>query len=292
MDSPTDPPRPGTLYIVATPIGHLQDITLRALAVLGAVDLIAAEDTRKTAQLLAHHGIATPMVSYHEHNETRRTAELLERLRRGASIALVSNAGTPNISDPGFRLTSAAAEEEIRIVPVPGPSAAAAALSASGLPTDAFVFVGFLSKKAGKRQTQIKALASEGRTVILYEAPRRIRALIAELHQSLGDRRAVLAREMTKLHEEFLRGRLSTIQAALADRTEIKGECTLLLAGAETQPPLAQEALGEELRRALASGPRSLSELARELAQRCGLPKKAVYAEAMKIKAEKNPPTD
>ena len=292
MDSRADPLQPGTLYVVATPIGHLQDITLRALAVLGTVDLIAAEDTRKTAHLLAHHGIATPRVSYHEHNEARRTPELLERLRRGASMALVSNAGTPGISDPGFRLISAAAAEGIRIVPVPGPSAAAAALSASGLPTDAFVFVGFLSKKAGKRRNQITALASEGRTVVLYEAPGRIRALVAELYDILGDRRAVLAREMTKLHEEFLRGRLSAIRQALADRAEIKGECTLILAGAEQRPALPQAALGEELRRALASGPRRLSELARELAQRHGLPKKTVYAEAMKLKYEKNSKAD
>ncbi|MCU0561955.1 MAG: 16S rRNA (cytidine(1402)-2'-O)-methyltransferase [Desulfobacterales bacterium] len=292
MDSPTDPPRAGTLYVVATPIGHLQDITLRALEVLGAVDLIAAEDTRKTAQLLARHGIATPRASYHEHNEARRTPELLERLRRGASIALVSNAGTPGISDPGFRLTSAAAEAGIRIVPVPGPSAAAAALSASGLPTDAFVFLGFLSKKSGKRRDQIKALATEGRTVIIYESPRRIRALIAELQEALGDRRAVLAREMTKLHEEFLRGRLSALQAALTDRADIKGECTLLLAGAQAPSLPPREALAEEIRRALASEPRSLPELARELAQRHGLPKKAVYAAAMQIKTEKIPTTD
>lgn len=287
MDSRPDPPHPGTLYVVATPIGHLQDITLRALEVLGAVDLVAAEDTRKTAQLLARHGIATPRVSYHEHNEAQRAPDLLERLRRGASIALVSNAGTPGISDPGFRLVSAAAGGGIRIVPVPGPSAAAAALSASGLPTDAFVFLGFLSKKSGKRLEQIKALASEGRTVIVYESPRRIRALIAELLGALGDRRAVLAREMTKLHEEFLRGRLSTIQAALADRADIRGECTLLLAGAEAQPSPPREALAEEIHRALASDPRSLPELARELAQRHGLPRKAVYAAAMKIKTEK-----
>jgi 16S rRNA (cytidine1402-2'-O)-methyltransferase len=292
MDSRTDPPCPGMLYVVATPIGHLQDITLRALAVLGAVELIAAEDTRKTAQLLAHHGIATPRVSYHDHNETRRTPELLERLRRGASIALVSNAGTPGISDPGFRLISAAAAEGIRVVPIPGPSAAAAALSVSGLPTDAFVFAGFLSKKAGKRLSQIKALASEARTVILYESPRRIRTLVAELHQALGDRHAVLAREITKIHEEFIRGRLSTVQAALAGRAEIKGECTLILAGAEARPSLPQDLLREELRRALAAAPRSLSELARELAQRHGLPKKAVYAEAIKIKAEEHLTTD
>jgi 16S rRNA (cytidine1402-2'-O)-methyltransferase len=284
MDSRTDPPCPGMLYVVATPIGHLQDITLRALAVLGAVELIAAEDTRKTAQLLAHHGIATPRVSYHDHNETRRTPELLE--------PLVSNAGTPGISDPGFRLISAAAAEGIRVVPIPGPSAAAAALSVSGLPTDAFVFAGFLSKKAGKRLSQIKALASEARTVILYESPRRIRTLVAELHQALGDRHAVLAREITKIHEEFIRGRLSTVQAALAGRAEIKGECTLILAGAEARPSLPQDLLREELRRALAAAPRSLSELARELAQRHGLPKKAVYAEAIKIKAEEHLTTD
>ena len=291
MDSP-GPSQPGTLYVVATPIGHLQDITLRALEVLRAVALVAAEDTRKTAQLLAHHGIATPRVSYHEHNETRRTPELLDRLRRGASIALVSNAGTPGISDPGFRLISAAAAEGLRIVPVPGPSAAAAALSVSGLPTDVFLFLGFLSKRGGKRRNQIKALASEGRTVVIYESPRRIRALIAELQEALGDRRAVLAREMTKLHEEFLRGRLSTLQAALAGRDEIKGECTLLLAGAEAQPSLPREALTEEIRRELASGTRTLSDLARELAQRYGLPKKSIYTEAMKIKAENNPPAD
>lgn len=289
MDSP-DPSQPGTLYVVATPIGHLQDITLRALEVLRAVALVAAEDTRKTAQLLAHHGIATPRVSYHEHNETRRTPELLDRLRRGASIALVSNAGTPGISDPGFRLISAAAAEGLRIVPVPGPSAAAAALSVSGLPTDVFLFLGFLSKRSGKRRNQIKALASEGGTVVIYESPRRIRALIAELQEALGDRRAVLAREMTKLHEEFLRGRLSTLQAALAGRDEIKGECTLLLAGAEARPSLPREALTEEIRRELASGTRTLSDLARELAQRYGLPKKSIYTEAMKIKAENNPP--
>jgi len=277
---------------VGTPIGHLEDITLRALSVLGAVDLIAAEDTRKTGLMLARHGIATQRVSYHEHNETRRTPELLQRLQAGASIALVSNAGTPGISDPGYRLVSAAAGAGVRVVPIPGPSAAAAALSAAGLPTDAFVFLGFLPKKSGKRLAQIKALASEGRTVILYESPQRIRPLIAELRAALGDRRAVLAREMTKLYEEFLRGRLSTIHEALAGRSEIKGECTLILAGPDEAAPRPQEELQEEIRRALAAGTESLSELARDLARRHGLPKQAVYAEAMKIKTERKPTTD
>ncbi len=291
-DSRTGPPSPGTLYVVGTPIGHLEDITLRALSVLGAVDLIAAEDTRKTGLMLARHGIATQRVSYHEHNEARRTPELLQRLQAGASIALVSNAGTPGISDPGYRLVSAAAGAGVRVVPIPGPSAAAAALSAAGLPTDAFVFLGFLPKKSGKRLAQIKALASEGRTVILYESPQRIRPLIAELRAALGDRRAVLAREMTKLYEEFLRGRLSTIHEALAGRSEIKGECTLILAGPDEAAPRPQEELQEEIRRALAAGTESLSELARDLARRHGLPKQAVYAEAMKIKTERKPTTD
>jgi len=275
------------LYVVATPIGNLEDITLRALAVLRSADLVAAEDTRKTAQLLSRHGITKSLVSYHDHNESRRTPELLQRLRQGASIALVSNAGTPGISDPGYRLVSAAAEAGLRIVPVPGATAAAAALSASGLPTDAFVFVGFLSKKAGKRLTQIKALASEARTVILYESPQRIVALVAELRQTLGDRRAVLARELTKIHEEFIRGRLSGILETLQARPEVKGECTLLLSGAEPQESLPWDEAREDIRRALASAAGGLSELARELAHTHGLPRKAVYAEAMRIKAER-----
>jgi 16S rRNA (cytidine1402-2'-O)-methyltransferase len=277
----------GVLYVVATPIGNLEDITLRALAVLRSADLVAAEDTRKTAQLLSRHGITKSLVSYHDHNESRRTPELLQRLRQGASIALVSNAGTPGISDPGYRLVSAAAAAGIRIVPVPGATAAAAALSASGLPTDAFVFVGFLPRKAGKRLTQIKALASEARTVILYESPQRIVALVAELQQTLGDRHAVLARELTKIHEEFIRGRLSGILETLQARPEVKGECTLLLSGAEPREVLPWDEVREDIRRALASASGGLSELARELAHTHGLPRKAVYAEAMRIKAER-----
>jgi 16S rRNA (cytidine1402-2'-O)-methyltransferase len=280
-------PPAGVLFVVATPIGNLEDITLRALAVLRSADLIAAEDTRKTAQLLSRHGITKSLVSYHDHNERRRTPELLQRLQQGASIALVSNAGTPAISDPGYRLVSAAAAAGLRIVPVPGATAAAAALSAAGLPTDAFVFMGFLSKKAGKRLTQIKALASEERTVIIYESPQRIIALLAELQPILGDRQAVLARELTKIHEEFIRGRLSGILATLKARPEVKGECTLLLSGAPPREMLPLEEVREDIRRALAAGSGGLSELARELAHKHGLPRKAVYAEAMRIKAER-----
>lgn len=276
----------GTLYVVATPIGNLQDITLRALDVLKSVDLVAAEDTRKTARMLAHFGLTAALISYHDYNEAARTPQLMGRLQQGASIALVTNAGTPGVSDPGYRLVTAAAEAGLRVVPVPGVAAAAAALSVSGLATDAFVFEGFLSKKSGRRLRQIRALASETRTVILYESPQRIAALIEELIAAFGDRRAMLAREMTKLHEEFIRGRLSEVLAALRSRTEVKGECTLLVAGRIDAGPTSWEAAREELRRQLPSGHKGLSELAREVAHLYGLPRQAAYAEAMKIKSE------
>jgi 16S rRNA (cytidine1402-2'-O)-methyltransferase len=286
MDKRTTDPAAGTLYVVATPIGNLQDITLRALAVLKAVDLVAAEDTRNTRQLLHHFGLAAPLISYHEYNETARTPDLLHRLQKGASIALVSNAGTPGVSDPGYRLVSAAAAAGLRVVPVPGATAAAAALSASGLATDAFVFEGFLSKKAGRRLQQITSLAGESRTVILYESPQRVAALIAELIPEFGDRRAVLAREMTKLHEEFIRGRLSEVLATLRGRAGLKGECTLLIAGRTDAGPSSWEAAREALCAGVRAGSKGLSELAREVARSYGLPRQTAYAEALKIKAE------
>jgi 16S rRNA (cytidine1402-2'-O)-methyltransferase len=279
-------PAAGSLYVVATPIGNLQDITLRALDVLKAVDLVAAEDTRKTARLLGHFGLTAPLISYHEHNEVARTPDLVRRLQQGASIALVTDAGTPGVSDPGYRLVTAAADAGLRVVPVPGVMAAAAALSASGLATDAFVFVGFLPKKAGPRGREIKALACEGRTVILYESPQRIVALVEELVAHFGDRRAVLAREMTKLHEEFIRGRLSEVLTDLRRRVDIKGECTLLVAGRTGTEPSSWDAAREDLRRALQPQSRGLSEIARHVAHLHGLPRQAAYAEAMKIRAE------
>jgi 16S rRNA (cytidine1402-2'-O)-methyltransferase len=286
-DSRTAAVTTGTLYVVATPIGNLRDITLRALDVLKAVDLVAAEDTRKTARLMAHFGLSAPLISYHEYNEAARAPDLVGRLQQGAAIALVTNAGTPGVSDPGYRLVTAAVDAGLRVVPVPGVTAATAALSASGLATDAFVFEGFLSKKAGRRLQQIQTLAYETRTVILYESPQRIRALIEELIVAFGDRRAVLAREMTKLHEELIRGRLSEVLSTLRSRAEVKGECTLLVAGRTEAGPSSWEAAREELRRGLKSRSRGLSELAREVARSHGLPRQAVYAEAMKIKAER-----
>jgi 16S rRNA (cytidine1402-2'-O)-methyltransferase len=286
MDSLGPLSGPGTLYVVATPIGHIEDITLRALAVLKTVDLIAAEDTRKTGQLLRHFGIAAALVSYHEHNEAVRTPQLLRRLEQGASVALVTNAGTPGISDPGYRVVAAAAAAGLRVVPVPGAVAAAAALSASGLPTDAFVFEGFLPKKAGKRSRRIEALASETRTVILYESPQRIAALITEMLPVFGDRRAVLAREMTKRYEEFIRGPLSEILENLTRRTDIKGECTLLIAGRADEGPASWEEAREDIRRRLSSPSKGVAELAKDVAHAHGLPRRAVYTAAMKIKAE------
>lgn len=275
----------GTLYVVATPIGNLEDITLRALAVLKSVDLIAAEDTRQTRHLLTRHGIRRPLISYHEHNETGRTPGLVDRMRDGAAVALVSNAGTPGISDPGFRLVAAAAEAGVTVVPVPGPVAAAAALSAAGLPTDAFVFAGFLPRRAGKRLDLLKALSLEPRTLIVYESPRRLAGLLKEIQTVLGDRRAVLARELTKIHEEFIRGRLSEIVETLEQRVELKGECTLLVAGGTPPEPSSWETVRSEIRTELVGGTTSLAQIAKKAAGRHGLPRQAVYAEAVRIKA-------
>ena len=288
--APDSPPPAGVLYVVATPIGHREDITLRALAVLKSASLVAAEDTRKSGELLRHFGIRARLVSYHEHNERERTPQLVSRLLAGETIALVSNAGTPGISDPGFRLVAAAAAAGVRVVPVPGPSAAIAALCASGLPTDAFVFEGFLPKKPGRRRRRLAALAAETRTVILYESPQRLAARAAELLEALGDRPAVLARELTKVHEEFFRGRLSGLLAELERRGEIKGECTLLIGPPEEEPPAGPgPAVREEIRRGLEAG-RDPREVVREAALRHGLPRRELYREAVNLKHNRGEP--
>lgn len=282
--SPTD--KPGTLYVVATPAGSRDDITLRALRVLGQVDLIAAEDTRHSGRLLKHHGIRNRFIAYHEHNEQRQAPVLVQKLLDGQTIALVSNAGTPTISDPGYRLVRAAAFAGIRVVPVPGVCAAVAALSASGLPTDSFVFVGFLQRKKNRRIEQLQALASEPRTIIFYESPRRLVALIEELVRILGNRRAVLAREVTKRYEEFLRGTLTELKTLLARRPEIKGECTLLVEGrqgesgpGEAIPPNIRA----ELRKRLDGEGISLSKLVRRMAAEYNLPRNRLYEEALAV---------
>jgi 16S rRNA (cytidine1402-2'-O)-methyltransferase len=222
----------GCLYLVATPIGNLEDITLRALRILRESDQIACEDTRHTQKLLNHYEIAKPLVSYHEHNELTRAPELLIALEQGAKISLVSDAGMPLVSDPGYRLVTLCLRHKIPVVPIPGPSALLAALAASGLPNEEFLFVGFLPARSGERHRALERLRIEDRTIILYEAPHRVEECVADAIEVLGDRPACLAREVTKLHEEFLRGKLSEIAASLEERPA-RGEITLLIGAAD-----------------------------------------------------------
>ena len=218
----------GCLYLVGTPIGNLEDITLRALRILKEADQIACEDTRHTQKLLTHYDIHKPLVSYHEHNELTRAPELVVALEQGAKIALVSDAGMPLVSDPGHRLVALCLRHHIPVVPIPGPSALLASLSASGLPSEEFLFVGFLPARSGERRRALERLRIEDRTLILYEAPHRVAECVADALEILGDRPACLAREVTKLHEEFLRGKLSEIAASLEKRPA-RGEITLIL---------------------------------------------------------------
>src|SRR6266403_3959342 len=218
----------GCLYIVGTPIGNLEDITLRALRILKEVDLIACEDTRHTQKLLNYYDISKTLVSYHEHNEMTRSPELLIKLEQGAKIALVSDAGMPLVSDPGYRLVTLCVRHKIPVVPVPGPSAMLAALAAAGLPNEEFLFVGFLPQRSGERRRMLAHLRIEERTMIFYEAPHRVAESIADAQEILGDRPACIAREVTKLHEEFLRGKLSQLAESLAERPA-RGETTLVV---------------------------------------------------------------
>jgi len=266
----------GRLFVVATPIGNLQDVTLRALAVLREVDLIACEDTRRTAKLLAAHGISTPTTSYFDHNERLKAERLLERLHEGRDVALVSDAGTPTLSDPGYRLVRAAREAGLEVLPVPGPSALAAALSVSGLPTDRFLFVGFLPGRAGARRRAIAELRERSETLVFYESPRRVRALLEDLVEALGDREAFLCREATKLHEEYRAAPLSALERSLAERGEIRGEVTLVVGGAT---PAGTDAAvdPEQLFAELVAGGATRRAAVKQVARRLGLPAREVY---------------
>jgi len=219
---------PGTLYLVATPIGNLSDITHRALQVLRDVDLIACEDTRHTHKLLSHYGITTKTISYHEHNEQQRAEQLIDLVKQGSSIAVVSDAGTPAVSDPGFRLVRAAIENEVPVVPVPGPSALISALVAAGLPTDEFFFAGFLPARTNARRARLTELQSVPGTLIFYEAPHRLAATLKDAYEILGEREAVVARELTKVHEEIRRGRLSELSEHY-EREDPRGEIVVLI---------------------------------------------------------------
>ncbi|MEH2159562.1 MAG: 16S rRNA (cytidine(1402)-2'-O)-methyltransferase [Nostoc sp.] len=276
-------PKPRTLYVVGTPIGNLEDITFRAVRILQTVDIIAAEDTRHTGKLLQHFQVKTPQVSYHEHNRTSRIPELLEHLVNDKAIALVSDAGMPGISDPGYELVKACIEAGISVVPIPGASAAITALSAAGLPTDRFVFEGFLPAKTQQRQEHLESLQTESRTLIFYESPHRLRDTLQDLAQVWGsDRQIVLCRELTKLYEEFWRGTIAEAIAHYSQR-EPQGEYTLVVAGIPaSQPQLTEEELKAELKQLISQGI-SRSQASRQLAKFTSLPRRELYQLALSI---------
>ena len=224
----------GTLYIVATPIGNLEDITQRALRVLGEADLVACEDTRRTRVLLNHFGIKTKTISYHEHNERERAAEICKLLAAGKNVALVSDAGTPLINDPGFRVANAAIEQELPVVPIPGPTAFVSALVASGLPSDEFYFAGFLPARDTARRAKLEELSAVSATLIFFEAPHRIAITLRAALDTLGDRDAAVARELTKIHEEIARGSLSTLLQRFSAGARVRGEIVLIISGDKT----------------------------------------------------------
>ncbi|HUI82273.1 MAG TPA: 16S rRNA (cytidine(1402)-2'-O)-methyltransferase [Bryobacteraceae bacterium] len=273
---------PGRLYVVATPIGNLEDITYRAVRVLGEADAIACEDTRQTRKLLDHYGIRKPTVSYHEHNEAERSAELAGRLLGGEVIALVSDAGMPLVSDPGYRLVKAAVDAGIVVEPIPGPSAALAALAASGLPTDAFHFGGFLPAKPGQRRKALEALANEPATLIFFEAPHRILEALEAIEEVLGPRPVVIARELTKIHEEFLRGTPSELRTQLTARIAIKGECTVLI-GKATEAPADATPIEEAVEVLLRNGTPRMDAI-KQVARQRGLSKRQVYDKLVKAR--------
>jgi len=270
------------LYLVATPIGNLEDITLRALRILKEADQIACEDTRHTQKLLNHYAIAKPLVSYHEHNEMTRAPELVLAMERGAQIALVSDAGMPLVSDPGYRLVTLALRHRLAVVPVPGPSALLAALSASGLPNEEFLFAGFLPARSGERKRALERLRIEDRTMILYEAPHRIEETLAAALEVLGDRPACLAREVTKMHEEFRRGTLSELAASLAERPA-RGEITLLIGPVPAEERAAQrdssQSLAERVDELIRQAKLDRKEALKLAAKERGLSKRAAYSE-------------
>jgi 16S rRNA (cytidine1402-2'-O)-methyltransferase len=295
---PSSPLAPG-LYLVATPIGNLDDITLRALRVLHNVARIACEDTRQTQKLLNHYGIKVPTISCHEHNELSRAAELVQEIKRGGAIALVSDAGTPAISDPGSRLVTAAIEAGVAVIPIPGPNAAIAALVASGLPATEFSFLGFLPEKAGARRTRLEELAAEAanatgsaasRTLIFYEAPHRIVDTLADLENIWGPAlRVAVARELTKFHEEFLRGTVAEVRRELVSCERVRGEFTLLV-----EPPRkraqsaaigATEKLADQVARMQAEDGIDEKEALKRLARELGKSKSELYRELQRQRA-------
>lgn len=269
-----------TLYVVATPIGNLDDMTLRAIKTLKEADLIAAEDTRHTKKLLTHYGIHRPVVSYYEHNEKEKAVQLVERLKAGASIALVTDAGTPGISDPGYRLVKLAAENGVQVVAIPGPCAFVSALSIAGLPTDEFTFKGFVPATASHRRDFFTSMKGTASTFIVYESARRLKETLVCVYDVLGDIDIAVARELTKLHEEVLRGTVGKVREAVKDR-ELKGEITLVLR--TRKAGISAAGIEEALTGLLQAGMR-LNDAVKEVAKETGMSKSLVYKEALRIK--------
>ena len=272
----------GCLYLVATPIGNLEDITLRAIRILKEADIIACENTRQTQKLLHHYGIRKEMVSYHEHNELTRSPELAIELEQGAKIALVSDAGTPGISDPGHRLVTLCLRHHIPVVPIPGPSALVAALAASGLPSEEFLFIGFLPPRAGARRKALDALKAESRTLIFYEAPHRVVETLADATEILGPRPAVIAREVTKIHEEFLRGPLAELLESARKRAP-RGEITLLIGPGDPQAQKVElsVSLKERVEQLEAEGGIDRKAALKQAARERGLGKREAYKQLL-----------
>ena len=269
------------LYLVATPIGNLEDITSRAIRVLKKCDLIACEDTRQTQKLLNHFGIETPMISYYEQNEASRAAELIEKLAAGARIAVVSDAGTPGISDPGFRLVTLAIERGMPVIPIPGPAAFVSALVASGLPMESFSFRGFLPAKSGARRTQLESVRQSMQTEIFYEAPHRIRETLDDVITVLGTaRRIVVGRELTKIHEEFLRGTAAEVLASVNARGELKGEIVLLIGPASNDTPtLERVSLRDRIEQLMSGEKLDEKSALKKVAKERGISKSEAYRE-------------
>jgi len=275
----------GVLYVVATPIGNLEDVTLRALRVLREADLIAAEDTRRTRILLQHHGIDRPLTSYHDAVERARAPALIAKLREGRTVALVSDAGTPGIADPGYHLVRGAVAAGIRVVPIPGPSSVAAIVSVAGLPAERFAFEGFLPPRAGQRRERIRALAGEARALVFLEGPTRLAACLEDLETGLGDREVVVGRELTKLHEECIRGTLATVRGRVAEMERVRGECVILVAGAAAdapRPATGADDLDDRIRALRAEG-LGTREVAARVAHETGRTRREVYQRALAL---------
>jgi 16S rRNA (cytidine1402-2'-O)-methyltransferase len=290
LPDPSAPIEPG-LYLVATPIGNLEDITLRALRVLKGVDRIACEDTRQTQKLLNHFDISTPTVSYHEHNEQARTAELIALLQQGGRVAVVSDAGTPAFSDPGREVVKAAVAAGVAVIPIPGANAALSALVASGMDTDRFLYAGFLAAKPGTRRTELEALAAkaDGLTLVLYEAPHRILETLADVESVWGEQaRVVVARELTKLHEEFLRGTVGEVRYALSARDRIRGEMVLLIeATSPAQPANLGGSVMQQVSQLMEGEGLDEKDALKRVARERGVSKSEVYRELQRLRSKK-----